>query len=82
MERFNLMNLVLLVLVALPPLCMTYVLRSQCSAKGASLSYVCGLYMLHPGWTMNILWTLHVDITFYVISLFQVCPLHVPAPFS
>jgi hypothetical protein len=67
-------NFVLLVLVAVPPLCSVWLLRS--ASLGANASTVLGAaaaaYKDSPALLLNLLWLFHVDVTFYFISLAQV----------
>jgi hypothetical protein len=68
-------NTALLVLVAVLPLCSAYILRHFRDAvtQTAPLAPACQLYVHHPLLIVNSLWLVHVDLTFYVISLCQVC---------
>eukprot|EP00892_Ulva_mutabilis_P000224 jgi/Ulvmu1/10201/UM060_0001.1 len=63
-------NWALILVVGLPPFCTGYILSHFCP-RSIDIFYVCDLYVRFPLLCINILWMLHVDITFYVISLAQ-----------
>lgn len=64
-------NAIIMFLVAVPPVCTTYILRHVCSFVPLTVT-PCNLYF-QPLKLLNLLWFLHVDVTFYIISLIQVC---------
>lgn len=64
-------NWLLLVIVSLPPLCTAYLVSYICAESNGSVG-LCKLYFRAPLLCVNLLWFLHVDLTFYVISLIQV----------
>lgn len=63
-------NLLLLLLVALPPVCVVTLLNRACQSSEAA--GLCWLHLHRPVLMINLLWLLHVDVTFYFISLAQV----------
>ena len=68
-------NAALLLLVALPPICSVYVLKHAHGTHAQSNTYQASLgalYAQEPILVINALWAIHVDLTFYVISLAQV----------
>lgn len=64
-------NWALLITVAIPPLCTGYLLSHFC-ANPASKFSMCSTYVHMPLLSINVMWLLHVDLTFYIISLIQV----------
>jgi hypothetical protein len=68
-------NILIIVLVAIPPLCTTYMLRAGAMSKLDSSRGVwnalCRMYMDNPIVLINLLFLVHVDITFYMVSLSQ-----------
>jgi hypothetical protein len=56
--------------VAIPPVACTYMLRVLDSE--GPLAQLIKIYDERPLIMLNILWFLHVDVTFYIISLVQV----------
>lgn len=64
-------NWALLVIVCLPPLCTGYISSQFCTIAQGFYS-MCDLYVRMPMLVVNLLWLLHVDFTFYIISLVQV----------
>jgi hypothetical protein len=64
-------NAIVMLLVAVPPICTSYMLRHACSFKPLNY-WPCSVYFTQPVLMLNIFWFFHVDITFYVISLMQV----------
>ena len=71
MHKSDIRNILVLVLVALPPLSVAFILKQSCSQL-QNAHGLCWLYLQKPIWAANLLWTFHVDITFYLISLAQV----------
>lgn len=66
-----LLDAALVILVAVPPICTTYALKTLC-ASGWEGSRACGLYLQQPVLLVNILFGVHIDLTLYLISLAQV----------
>ena len=69
------LNAVLLCLVAIPPVCVTYIAKHYSQNAIATDHYLWLLtssYRQHPVWFVNVLWLLCCDATFYLISLAQV----------
>ena len=68
-------NTLIMILVAVPPICSTYLVRHGCSFVTKSNiqmpSFPCLMYF-KPLDILNWLFFLHVDLTFYSISLIQV----------
>ena len=71
MLEFCCMNTAVLLLAAVPPVCSAYALNATCQTARASAS-ACQLYLQHPVVMVNVLFAIHVDATFYIISLVQV----------
>lgn len=73
-------NWALLLIVAVPPVCTCYLLSHFCAAAEIHSS-LCDIYVHMPLLSVNILWLIHVDITFYIVSLVQVSRItrHQPA---
>jgi steroid 5-alpha reductase family enzyme len=64
-------NFIIMLLVAVPPICSTYILRHACSFVPLTTWPCSWLIFSKPLDLLNILWFLHVDVTFYIISLIQ-----------
>ena len=75
-SRTTRLNLIILLLVAVPPTCTAWLLRWACAreVEGArdALSPVCAAYVRRPVAAVNALWLVFVDVQFYLISLIQV----------
>jgi Protein of unknown function (DUF1295) len=69
-ERYG-SNAIIMLLVAVPPICSTYILRHACSFVPLTTWPCSWLIFSQPLDLLNILWFLHVDVTFYIISLIQ-----------
>lgn len=69
------LNAALVALVAVPPLCSQYLAQHYCAVADGQpelLQSLCTLYLEQPLAAVNLLFAVHVDLTFYLISLAQV----------